>query len=135
MVHLDETEIDSLWDDDDLPGTEQRLRDAAEQADGAMADELRTQVARVMGLQGEFAQALTLLDGISTGDAVVQQRIALERGRVLNTSGEVSAAMSQLQEAYRLDADPVLTLEAIRLLEGVDIAHADMWRERWQEHS
>lgn len=135
MVHLDETEIDRLWDDDDLPGTEQRLRDAAEQADGAMADELRTQVARVMGLQGEFAQALTLLDGISTGDAVVQQRIALERGRVLNTSGEVSAAMSQLQETYRLDADPVLTLEAIRLLEGVDIAHADMWRERWREHS
>ena len=130
MAHLDGTELDRLWDVDDPAGSEVRFREAADQADGVMADELRTQIARAMGLQGEFAQALTLLDGISTSDAVVQQRIALERGRVLNMAGEVAPAISQLQEAYRLDADAVLTQEAIQILEEIDIAHADMWRER-----
>ena len=130
MAHLDGTGLDRLWDFADPAGSERRLRDAAGQAEGVAADELRTQVARALGLQGSFAEALTLLDGISTNDAVVQQRIALERGRVFNSSDDVAQAISQFQEAYRLDADAWLTLDAIHMLAIVDKAAYQTWYER-----
>lgn len=133
MAHLDGTELDRLWDVGDPAGSEQRLRSAADQAEGVAADELRTQVARALGLQQAFADALTLLDGISTDDAVVQQRIALERGRVFNSSGEVAPAISQFQEAYRLDADAYLTLDAIHMLAITDKAEHQTWYERGLE--
>ncbi len=133
MAHLDGTQLDKLWDFDDPAATEERLRAALEQADGAMSDELRTQVARALGLQGAFAEALTMLDGISPDDAVVQQRIALERGRVLNASGEVAQAIAQFQEAYRVNADTYLTVDAIHMLGITDKAEAATWYERGLE--
>lgn len=133
MAYLDGTELDRLWDFTDPAGSEQRLRAAVDQAEGVAADELRTQVARALGLQGAFAEALTLLDGISTDDAVVQQRIALERGRVFNSSDNVAQAISHFQEAYRLDADAYLTLDAIHMLAIVDKAAYGTWFERGLE--
>lgn len=127
MSHLDGTMLDHLWDFDDPVGSEQRFRAAAERSTGVAADELRTQIARAMGLQGKFAQALTFLDGISTHDAVVQQRLALERGRVLNSSGNVANAISQFQEAYRIGADLFLTVDAIHMLAMTDIAREAEW--------
>ena len=130
MTHLDGNKLDLLWDFDDPAASEKRLREAAIQAYGVMADELRTQIARALGLQGRFAQALTLLEGISTNDPVVQQRLALERGRVLNTSGDIGPAISEFQEAYRLNADAFLTVDAIHMLAMTDMAQANLWYER-----
>ena len=133
MAYLDGTELDRLWDFNDPAGSEQRLRAAADQAEGVATDELRTQIARALGLQGAFAEALTLLDGISTDDAVVQQRVALERGRAFNASDNVAQAISQFQEAYRLDADVYLTLDAIHMLAIIDKAAYQTWFERGLE--
>ena len=133
MTHLDGNKLDQLWDFNDPAASEKRLRDAARDAEGVVADELRTQLARALGLQGRFAQALTLLEGISTNDAVVQQRIALERGRVFNSSGDVGPAISAFQEAYRLDADAFLTVDAIHMLAMTDMAQAETWYERGLE--
>lgn len=133
MAHLDGTELDRLWDVADPVSSEQRLRAAADLAEGVAADELRTQIARALGLQGKFAEALTLLDGITTASSVVQQRIALERGRVFNSSDDVARAISQFQEAYRLDADAYLTLDAIHMLAIADKADYQLWFERGLE--
>lgn len=133
MAHLDGTELDRLWAFADPAGSEKRLRAAARQADGVAADELRTQIARALGLQGAFAEALTLLDGITADDAQLQQRIALERGRVFNSSDDVAQAISQFQEGYRLDADAYLTLDAIHMLAIADKAEYQLWYERGLE--
>lgn len=133
MTHLDGNELDRFWDFADPAKSERRLRDALEQAKGIAADELRTQIARALGLQGSFSDALTLLDGVSTDDPVVQQRIALERGRVFNASGDVAQAIGQFQEAYRLSADAYLTLDAIHMLGIVDKAEFHTWYERGLE--
>lgn len=130
MSHLDGTELDALWDFSDPAGSESRLRTAADSADGVAAAELRTQVARALGLQEQYTEAFTLLDGISTNDAVVQQRIALERGRVFNSSGDINSAIPQFQEAYRIDADTYLTVDAIHMLGIADEANEETWFQR-----
>lgn len=127
MAHLEGTHLDHLWDFDDAAVSEQRLRHAADQAEGIIAAELRTQIARALGLQRKYTEAWTLLDGISTGDALVQQRIALERGRILNASDRVAEAISHFQEAHRLAADAFLTLDAIHMLALTDLARAEHW--------
>lgn len=127
MAHLDGNTLDHLWDFDNPTVSELRFREAADQADGIATDELRTQIARAIGLQGGFAEALTLLDGITSDDAIVRQRIALERGRVHNSSGDVASAISHFREAHHLAADQFLTVDAIHMLAMTDIANASTW--------
>jgi tetratricopeptide (TPR) repeat protein len=71
----------------------------------------RTQVARALGLRGEFAQAVELLDAatlrcedLPAGCPLdhVRARIAIERGRALNSSGAPVDALPHFERAYEL---------------------------------
>src|SRR4051812_19218920 len=71
----------------------------------------RTQVARAHGLAGEFDEAGALLDAAMTrvedlaaGCRLdhVRARIAIERGRVLHSSGAAAQAMPYFDQAYEL---------------------------------
>ena len=130
MTHLDGAWLDANWDFADAAASERRFREALPTMEGIAADELWTQIARALGLQGNHAQALTMLDAISSDDPVVHQRVALERGRVHNSSGDVEEAIPFFRQAQGLDADTYLTVDAMHMLAFTDVAHARNWYEQ-----
>lgn len=100
--------FDSLWDYDDPAGTEAKFRallPAAEASgDRSTLLQLRTQVARTLGLQKKYDAANEQLDRVEAelpdAPPVVRVRYLLERGRVLNTSGSPESARPLFEEAW-----------------------------------
>ena len=133
MAQLDGAWLDTNWDFEDAADSEQRFRDALPEMEDAAADELRTQIARALGLQGKFAEALNSLIAISSDDPVVKQRVALERGRVHNSAGDVAEAIPFFLEAQSLAADPYLTVDAMHMLAFTDIAKSEHWYRQAME--
>jgi tetratricopeptide (TPR) repeat protein len=135
---LDPELLDGLWDFDDPVASEQRFRQLSGDAvaGSCVAAELTTQLARSLGLQGRFDDAAALLDEVaSAGPAlppVVRVRLALERGRVLNSSGDPAAATEQFREALILAegiGDDFLAVDAAHMLAIADRDRADEWTE------
>ena len=92
----------ALWDFDDPAGSEVRLRVAADAA--ADPDERAswlTQVARALGLQERYAEGHALLDGLEHDDDADEPavRLELERGRLLRSAGDPSAALPFFEAA------------------------------------
>ena len=97
------TDIASLWDFDDPSGSETRFRTAADAAEGTERLVLLTQVARCLGLQERYAEAHTVLDDLDTNASdEVAVRLALERGRLLNSSGDPAAALPLFRSAVAI---------------------------------
>lgn len=92
-------DLTELWNFDDPAGSEQRLRAAQVEAPETEAAVLQTQVARALGLQGRYAEALAVLDGIECTDPEVTVRSLLERGRVYRSSGDVTSAAPLFEAA------------------------------------
>lgn len=107
----------TFWDYSDPAGSEARLRRALVGASAKDAAVLRTQVARALGLQQHFGEALAVLDGIESVDPEVHVRILLERGRVHRSSGDLDAAAPLLRAA--VTAADTAGLEAL----AVDAMH------------
>ena len=113
-----QTRIDELWDWDDPPASEGRFRVAAEAADGRERAILLTQAARALGLQARYAEALALLGELDAGDDVeLHVRLALEHGRILNSSGHADGARAHFEAA--LDAARAAGMEHL----AVDALH------------
>lgn len=106
-------DIDSLWDYDDLEGTEARFREVlarpAVAADNNYTWELKTQLARTFGLRYDFPPAHALLDevAIHLGETTprVRVRYLLERGRSYNSAGDPEKAVPLFLEALEI-AEP-----------------------------
>lgn len=92
-------DLTELWNFDDPAGSEQRMRAAQVEAPETEAAVLQTQVARALGLQGRYAEALAVLDGIECTDPEVTVRSLLERGRVYRSRGDVAAAAPLFEAA------------------------------------
>jgi tetratricopeptide (TPR) repeat protein len=93
-------QIDQLWDWDNPGDSETRFREAAETAPSEPERAiLLTQVARALGLQGRWAEALAMLDALPGGDPELEARATLERGRVLNSRGDPAAARPLFEQA------------------------------------
>ena len=94
----------ALWDFDDLDLSERRLTEQLDrEADDAGRAEVLTQLARVEGLRGAFDRCGELLDEagrVGAGSAVVGVRLALERGRLLRSSGEPAGAYPLFVNAF-----------------------------------
>jgi tetratricopeptide (TPR) repeat protein len=67
---------------------------------GTDRDVLLTQVARALGLQERFDEAFALLDSIADSDPEVHVRVLLERGRLINSSGNPILAIPVFAEAF-----------------------------------
>jgi tetratricopeptide (TPR) repeat protein len=93
--------IDELWDWDNPGDSEARFREAAETAASEHDRSLLlSQVARALGLQDRSAEALAILDELPRdANAELDVRVALERGRVLNSGGDAHAARPLFEEA------------------------------------
>lgn len=94
-------DFDALWDDAQPAITEQKfhalLPVAATYDDASYLVQLYTQIARAQGLQHRFDAANQTLDTLIDAllektDKITLVRYLLERGRVLNTAGNATAA-------------------------------------------
>ena len=115
--------LDALWDFSDPAASEQRIRNAlAASADATETRELRTQLARALGLQERFTEAHGMLDALDLDDPVVAVRYSLERGRLHNSAGAPVEAARHFRRAAELAAPPAsaelvfLRIDALHML-------------------
>ena len=135
-------ELDSLWDFDDVAGSERRfealLPRAGSEADGAYHAEALTQLARARGLQRRFTEARQTLDdaahALRPGDARSQVRILLERGRVDRSEKREGLGRASFVEAWdfaRAARDDPLAVDAAHMLGIVEPGDEGVaWNER-----
>ena len=116
-----DVEIDVLWDYEDAAASERRFTD--------LQAEILTQRARSLGMQKRFAEADALLDQAEAlADTVrTRTRIALERGRVRNSSGDKAAAKPLFESAAEMSDDEALRIDALHMLGIVD---GPAWTEK-----
>jgi tetratricopeptide (TPR) repeat protein len=130
---LDADRLDQLWDFADPGGSAERFR--AELAAGptpSASAELVSQLARALGLQGRFDEADGMLDDVQPDGLlpVVAVRVALERGRVRNSSGRPVDAVPFFTEALdraRAAGEDFLAVDAAHMLAIADEANAQEW--------
>jgi tetratricopeptide (TPR) repeat protein len=93
----------SLWDFDDLDATEQRFQALLQEEEGAGRAEILTQLARVQGLRGRFAEGEELLreaEAVADASVAANARIRLERGRLQRSSGDEESARPLFESAF-----------------------------------
>jgi tetratricopeptide (TPR) repeat protein len=92
-----------LWDFDDLDGSEERFRAAHEEETGAGKAEVLTQLARVEGLRGNFAEGERLVEeaeALTGSSPAARTRVLLERGRLRRSGGDAAAALPLFEQAF-----------------------------------
>lgn len=110
MTQMELPDVDALWDYADPLHTEiafrQLLPSAEQSGDRSYQLELKTQIARTQGLQGQFAAAHATLDAVhhALTDDLTRPRIRylLERGRVYNSAGDPVTACAWFRQAWEL---------------------------------
>jgi tetratricopeptide (TPR) repeat protein len=151
-VREEQYAIDRLWDFSDPAVSEERFREAADDdthtahVRAAMA----TQLARAIGIQGRFDEAVAVLDAVDAGAeriaaaegdpaleaaelAEVRARIALERGRLFVMADRAPEAVVALTRAVREAAhagSAFLALDALHMLALTDAGHELEWAEQ-----
>jgi tetratricopeptide (TPR) repeat protein len=104
----DRVEFDELWNYDDPSGTRTKfielLTSLGDNVHDDYALQLRTQIARTLGLDGQFEQAHAELDKVekelSPEDSIARIRYLLERGRIFRSSGDVDASEPLFLDAF-----------------------------------
>ena len=132
----------ALWDFDDLEASEARLR--AQLADEPSAEgraEVLTQLARVEGLRGAFADGERLVreaESLAGTSLVAAARIRLERGRILRSSGNAADALPLFESAFAIAVEagePFIAGDAAHMaaLAASDRESYCSWTERGVE--
>ena len=132
-----QAQLDELWDFEDPAASEFRLRAAAAAArsvyDGGV---WLTQVARALGLQRRFDEALAILDSLPGDDPEVVVRHHLERGRVFNTRGdEAEASQPEFERAHELAAASGLEHLAVDALHMIAIVVPPEEQGEWHDRA
>lgn len=138
---LEQSTLDALWDFSDPAASEAAFRRALEDPafDGAERSELATQLGRAIGLQGRFEEADALVDGIDCEqDPTIAVRVLLERGRLLNSSGQTAMAVPLFEQAAELGehlGEEYLAADAFHMLAIADAEHAETWARAGIEYA
>lgn len=91
-----------LWDFDDPAGSGERFLEAAEGAGEPDRTSWMTQYVRALGLQERYDEATKVLDQLSSDAPEAATYLALERGRVLRSSGRVEESREHFESAAAL---------------------------------
>ena len=95
-------QIDALWDYNDPAASYQKFVTALSSVPDS-GDEIRTQICRALGLQRKFEEGRAQLAKISASPSpTVRVRVALETGRLENSSGHKEKASPYFLKAYKL---------------------------------
>ena len=128
--------LDSLWDFRDPAGSAERFRSAADDPGHGdlMRAELRTQLARALGLMGNFDEGNAVLDAAldpaNHAPDRVRARVALERGRLRLGTDQPDEAVPYFTLAARTAASAgaqFLALDALHMLALSDAGHEEEW--------
>lgn len=93
--------LDDLWNYSDPAESERRFRAAIDSSPDSQ-DEIRTQIARALGLQRKFEEAFGELANVRSGASpIVRVRLALETGRLYRSSGKPKESKPHFQAALR----------------------------------
>lgn len=134
-------QFDALWDYQDPAASEARFRAAlaTPTREPAHDVQLKTQIARALGLQRRFAAGHGILDECvaerSADDTIGHIRILLERGRLFNSAGARDDAVVQFEAAWRAAAAAGADFYAVDALHMLGIAAEGapaqlMWHQR-----
>lgn len=127
---LEPSDLHAMWDFGDPSASAARFAAMLDRIDpgSIQANELTTQQARAYGLMGSFAEGHRLLDGLAGSDLhpVVIARIALERGRLLNSAGDPGAAVPWFVTAVEASRDD-LAVDALHMLAIADGDREPHW--------
>ncbi len=141
-MRLTQAILDACWDFEDPAGSEQRFRAAIALGidDWAMRAEFQTQLARTLGLQRLFDQGHRVLDQVDQQAAeahtpTVQTRIALERGRLLNSSGNPEQSRGHFETAWDIAIGHGLDGLAVDAAHMLAIVAEDDDAFRWHERA
>ncbi|MGC4110670.1 MAG: tetratricopeptide repeat protein [Nocardioides sp.] len=93
-----------LWDFDDPEASGERFLNAAEEAEEPDRTSWLTQYVRALGLQGRYDEATKVLDGLHSDAPEAATYLALERGRVLRSSGQVEESRPHFESAAAVAA-------------------------------
>ena len=113
------TSVRTLWDFADPAASEARFREAASGSDRLA---MLTQVARALGLQGQYDAGHVVLDEVAADPALdveARIRVRLERGRLLNSAGRPDEARPEFEAAIELAAETgeeFLHIDAVHML-------------------
>ncbi len=117
----------TIWNFANPAGTRERFLElvplAKELGDESYLLQLQTQLARTYSLQGNFAEAHSILDSVeellSPEHQLPRLRYLLERGRCYNSNGEKERALTFFMDAVRLGeeiADWRLAIDAVHMV-------------------
>jgi tetratricopeptide (TPR) repeat protein len=99
-------DLESFWEYSDPAASEMHFRNLLSTAEGDLALELRTQIARTYSLRRRFDEAHDILNEVESelagAGARPHVRYLLERGRTFNSSGEREKARTHFLEAWEL---------------------------------
>jgi tetratricopeptide (TPR) repeat protein len=122
-----------VWDFDDLDRSEARFRALLDEEPTVARAGILTQLARIEGLRGRFAEGERLLaEAEAVGGA--EGWVLIERGRLLRSSGEASAALPLFEaafEAARREEDGFLAGDAAHM--AALAGNAETWTTRGTE--
>jgi tetratricopeptide (TPR) repeat protein len=128
-----------LWDFDDLEGSERRFTEQLEkESTGDGRAEVLTQLARVKGLRGLFAEGEQLIaraEAASQGSPASQARVLMERGRLLRSNDNPEGAAPLFEAAFKVATEGgelALAADAAHMgaLAAPDRAGKLAWTER-----
>lgn len=133
ITMLTSEEIDALWDYNDPAKSFQKFQEALASAPDS-SNEIRTQIARCLGLQREFEEGRAELARVSSSPSpIVAVRVALESGRIENSAGNKAAAEPYFLQAYDLAREhdhDFYAIDAAHMM-GIVTSHSDSldWNE------
>lgn len=139
--HDHRPDLDLLWDFSDPAGTESVFRELLPEAessdDKAYLAVLLSQIARAQGLQQKFDEAHVTLDeadGLTKpGMRRARVRVLLERGRVINSSGNPAESVPVFEQALRMAEDAGLEYDAVDTAHMLGIATKGETSIVWNE--
>ncbi len=130
---LTSEQIDSLWTIAEPDKGLLKLRTALVAYPGS-ADELHTQIARSLGLQGRFDEAWEEFSTISkVHSSIVEIRMQLEKGRLMNSSGNRNDSMPYFLKALKLAEQEHFDFYAIDAAHMLGIVSEGQESIRWNE--
>ena len=133
--------FDELWDYDNPALTEIKFLDILANLEFEQAPEyqlqLRTQIARTLGLQQKFDEAHALLDQVETQlspeTPIAKIRYLLERGRALNSSGKKEESKVFFVESWELGQKAKADLYAVDAAHMLGIVENSENQLAWNE--
>lgn len=135
-------DFDKLWDYHDPAGTEIKFREILDEVknsnDTSSFLQLKTQIARTLGLQMKFDDAHNFLNEVEkeisvNDDPVARVRYYLERGRAFNSSKQKEKARELFLSAYELakkEGEDNFAVDAAHMMGIVEPADESL---RWNE--